>query len=244
MKGAYKMFVVKRNQIIITALVLMIAVAGYLSYVDMRNENDDTAGFALDDQGRIEALVPSDQALNEENGQTGLIGVPWATTHDPAINTYSEVDFPSVADVELDDMLTTPTNEENLTDAGEAIFVDASTDATFFVQARLGREQSRSNERSILNDLINNANTPEEQRSEAASNMIEIQRRIEKESSAEALIESKGFSEVFVRISDNAVDVIVNKPELTEQDLAQIMDIVKRKTGMTETQIHISPLRQ
>jgi len=244
-RGKTRMFVVKRNQVIITALVLMIAVAGYLSYMDMRRGDDEAAGFVLDEQGGIDALIPNRDALQnaQEEGQTGLIGVPWASTHDPAIETYGEIDFPSIAELDLEDFLTVPTNEENLTEAGEAIFVDSRVDASFFVQARLQREQARSNERSILNDLINNNNVAEDQRAQAANTMLDIQWRIERETAAEALIESKGFSEVYVRISDNSVDVIVNKPELTSQDLAQIMDVVKRKTGMTETQIHISPMR-
>ena len=239
------MFVVKRNQIIITALVLMIAVAGYLSYLDMRQQDEEPIGWALDEQGGMAALIPSNEALLGEDSQTGLIGVPWPNTHDPTIYTYGEIDLPSLADLDLYDIIAVPTNEENLTEAGEAIFVDGGrADTAFFVQARLTREQSRSNERSILNDLINNNNVAEEHRAEAAGVMLEIQRRVERETGAEALIKSKGFSEVYVRISDNAVDVIVNKPELTEQDLAQIMDVIKRKTGMNETQIHISPMRR
>ena len=236
------MFVVKRNQIIITALVLMIAVAGYLSYLDMRRGDDDNAGFVLDDQGNMEALIPSSEALLDENGQTGLIGVPWPNTHEPTIYTYGETDFPSITDLDLEN-LTSP-DGENLTEAGEAIFVDGRADTSFFVQARLMREQSRSNERAVLNDLINNSNVAEDQRAQAAEVMLDIQWRIERESASEAQIKAKGFSEVYVRISDNSVDVIVNKPELTPQDLAQIMDVVKRKTGMNETQIHISPMRQ
>ena len=57
-----------------------------------------------------------------------------------------------------------------------------------------------------------------------ADNLLEIQQRIEKETAAEAMIESKGFSEVYVRIDDNTVDVVVNKSELTDSELAQIMD--------------------
>jgi stage III sporulation protein AH len=74
--------------------------------------------------------------------------------------------------------------------------------------------------------------------------MLEIQKRIERESAAEAMIESKGFSEVYVRIDDNSVDVVVNKEALTDAEIAQIADIIKRKTGMNETQIHISPMRR
>jgi len=237
------MFVVKRNQIIITALVLMIAVAGYLSYLDMRR-GDEPAGFVLDDQGNMEALIPNQDALMDESGQTGLIGVPWPNNHDPVIYTYGETDFPSITELDLDDLLAMPTDDENLTEAGEAIFVDGRAETSFFVQARLMREQSRSNERAILNDLINNSNVAEEQRAQAADTMLDIQWRIERETASEAQIKSKGFSEVYVRISDNSVDVIVNKPELTPQDLAQIMDVIKRKTGMNETQIHINPMRR
>jgi stage III sporulation protein AH len=112
------------------------------------------------------------------------------------------------------------------------------------MQNRLAREQTRSSERSILNDLINNANIADEQRAQAADAMLEMQRRIEREAAAEALIESKGFSEAYVRISDSSVDVIVSKEALTEAELAQIVDIIKRKTGMNETQIHVSPMRR
>jgi len=240
------MFVLKRNQVIITALVLMIAVAGYLSWQDSRADLADT-GFVLDGQGGGSPLVPDPDAaafFTEDDVQTGLIGAPWADTHNPAIDAYSEVEWPTLADLDLEYLLSMPTNDENLTEAGEAIFVDGRNEASFFVQARLNREQSRSNERSILNDLINNANVETDQRAQAADAMLEIQRRIERETAAEAVIKSKGFSEVYVRISDNAVDIIVNKPELTEQDLAQIIDVVKRKTGMNETQIHISPMRR
>ena len=238
------MFVLKRNQVIITALVLMIAVAGYLSWQDSRQDGD--IGFVLDGQGGGSPLVPDPNALTQlpENGTTGLIGVPWPDTHNPAIDAYSEIDWPGLSDLDLDDLVTMPANGENITEAGEAIFVDGRTEYSFFVQQRLNREQSRSNERAILNDLINNANVEAEQRGQAADAMLEIQRRIERETAAEAVIKSKGFSEVYVRISDNSVDIIVNKPELTEQDLAQIVDVIKRKTGMTETQIHISPMRR
>ena len=237
------MFVLKRNQVIITALVLMIAVAGYLSWQDSRQDMADT-GFVLDGHGGGSPLVPdpAQQNLFPDGSQPGLIGVPWPDTHNPAIDAYSDVDWPTLGDLGLEGLPVT--DDENLTEAGEAIFVDGRVETSFFVQQRLNREQSRSNERSILNDLINNNNVATEQRAQAADAMLEIQRRIERETAAEAVIKSKGFSEAYVRISDNGVDIIVNKPELTDQDLAQIIDIIKRKTGMNETQIHISPMRR
>jgi stage III sporulation protein AH len=62
------------------------------------------------------------------------------------------------------------------------------------------------------------------------------------ETAAEALIEAKGFREVYVRVGDNSVDVVVHKATLTGTEVAQIEDIVRRKTGYSVEQIQISPL--
>jgi len=236
------MFVFKRNQVIITALVVMIGVAGYLSWSEGRTV--ETAGYWLNDQGEIQALIHDDTTWVSLFADDTLIeiGEPWFTTHDTDIAMNDDQAWPALAEIDLGDVNTTP--QENLTEAGEAIFVNTNAGSSFFVQARLNREQFRSSERAILNDLINNNNIEADQRARAADAMLEIQRRIERETAAESLIESKGFAETYVRISDNAVDVIVSRDSLTEAEMAQIMDIIKRKTGMNETQIHISPLRR
>ena len=237
------MFVLKRNQVIITALVLMIAVAGYLSWSDSRTET--AIGYHLTESGDIAALIPEHSTLISLFPDNDLAD-DWFSTHNPAIAVSGDDYFqwPALTDVNLNEILATPVHDTVPTEAGEAIFVNTNSSSSFFVQARLNREQSRSSERSILNDLINNSNVEVEQRAKAADAMLEIQRRIERETAAEALIESKGFSEAYVRISDNGVDVIVCRDSLTDAELAQIMDIIKRKTGMSETQIHISPMRR
>ena len=64
----------------------------------------------------------------------------------------------------------------------------------------------------------------------------------EKETAAEILLESKGFEDVVVSITDNTVDVVVSAAELTEAERAQIEDIVIRKTGIAPENIVISTL--
>ena len=222
------MFVLKRNQIIITALVVMIAIAGYLNYVDGRPT--DSQGLTLNEHGEIAALVPDDDFFFVDIDFADIdfaeIGFGLTEDHNPAIVVSAEAGI------------------ENETEAGEAVFVTTTSESSFFVQARLNREQARSTEREILTELINNNNVEVEQRAQAADNMINIQRRIERESAAESMIEAKGFAEVYVRIGENSVDVVVNKEVLTDAEIAQIEDIIKRKTGMQTNQIHISPMRR
>jgi len=172
---------------------------------------------------------------------------PWAA-HNPAILTVPTsgegITFPTLGELDLSEIIALPTNEENITEAGEAIFVDRRSDSSFFVQARLNREQHRSSLRATLTEIINNENISEAQREQAVEDKLEIQRRVERESGVESLLESKGFSEVYVRISDNGVDIIVGQETLTNSELAIILDTAMRKTGMNANQVYISPMRR
>jgi len=206
------MFKLKRNQVIITALVVMIAVAGYLNYADSGVYIPE--GFAYNPDGSISAIIAD--LADAEIVPADMIIAPPAP----------------MADADADNI--------------EATFVSATVqdDSTFFVHARLEREQARARQREMLFELINNENLTQDVRAESANEMLTMQRRIEKESAAEALIESRGFDEVFVRIGDNYVDVIVNKSSLTDSELAQIEDVVRRKTGVESSQIRITPMNR
>ncbi len=224
------MFVLKRNQIIITALVIMIAVAGYLNYIDGNAKPRDS--MLLDDGGLI-------SRVNDEE----YMAVSSSQNADALVFDGNVLENPMIATG--DTQATAPEGSTSASkDPGEAIFVSTTVDLSYFVQAKLDREQSRAKQKEILNEMINNTNIDQKQRAECADTLLEIHKRIEKESAAEAMIEAKGFKEVFVRIDDNTVDVVVNKEALTDAEIAQIEDIVKRKTGMDTANIRISPMKK
>ncbi len=207
------MFTFKRNQVVICALVAMIGVAGYLNYID-QTEYD------------TQMVLSDNLELTPLNGGSSIANS----------NTY--LDNP-----EISLSTSTLTLSENTTSPGDAIFVNSSSDTSYFVQAKLDREQVRAKEKDMLMEVVNAEATPEEQKQDAAKEVLELQQRIEKESAAEAMIESKGFNGVYVRIDDDTVDVVVNKSELTEQEIAQIQDIVSRKTGLSAEKIRINTLK-
>lgn len=212
----------KKNQIVLGALVMMVMVAGYLNYIDTTTEADYANSVMLSDEGDVLALIV------EKDDTTG--------------ETFADVtpDNPEISTVD-----STENNEDVNTEskAGEAIFVSSNTDAPYFVTAKLEREQARAKQKDFLVEMINNESLAQDAKKDAANKMLTIQDRIEKETAAEAMIQSKGFDSVYVRIDDTTVDVVVDKPELTEAEVAQIEDIVKRKTGMEASQIRISTLK-
>ncbi|NLG02785.1 MAG: SpoIIIAH-like family protein, partial [Clostridia bacterium] len=56
------------------------------------------------------------------------------------------------------------------------------------------------------------------------------------------LLSAKGFSDVVVSITGNTADVLVNAFEVSDEQRAQIEDIVKRKTGIPPENLVISPI--
>ena len=219
----------RRNQVIITALVVMIGVAGYLNFQDSR-QAEQASHITLSEHGEISALVPNgtDNDLFSEVFEIGE-----ALTMDDNGNI-----------IQVDTIGRTNLIAEGVSDATEPVFVNTTLSSSFFVQAKLEREQSRSRQKEILMTLINDSNIEADQRAASADAMLEIQSRIEKETAAEAMIEARGFREVYVRMGDDYVDVVVDKDTLTEAEIAQIEDIIRRKTGVNTDQIRISPMRR
>lgn len=211
------MFTIKKNQVIISALVVMVAAAGYLNYID--SNPSAVSDVMYSEEGDV-ASAMEEIAVSDENPEIA-VAVTEATTAKTA--SVEEAADPG---------------------AGEAVFVNSSNDSSYFIQAKLEREQARAKEKDMLNEMLNNKNIDEEKKNEVTTAMLQIQQRIEKETAAEAMIESKGFNEVYVRIDDDTVDVVVDKAELTDAEIAQIEDIVKRKTGVSADKIRISPLKK
>ena len=214
------MFVIKRNHVIIVALVIMVGVAGYLNYMDNNLKNDE---IILNDNGEISALVPDENLPVNAN-----------------LDSQIEMDF----DKKNNKKNKFGSSNDFKESDNDAIVVNKSMENSYFVQAKLDREQARAKQKEILDEMINNKNLSESKKTECVDNKIEIQKRIEKESAAESLLESKGFDETYVRIDDETVDVVIDKEMLSDAEVAQIEDIVKRKTGFKANQIRISTLKK
>lgn len=237
------MIVIKRNQIIVTALVIMVAIAGYLNYTDRKNNE------LANNKSNSELTIEPADINYDEFANNGILDgeINIATTNNLKENEVKSVNAADNAKASANTNEIVPNESLASSDTagenGTAVFVNNNLDDTYFVQAKLEREQARAKQKDVLTEMINNANVEKEQRAECANAMLDIQKRIEKETSAEAMIKAKGFDEAYVRIDDNTVDVVVSKTELTDAEKAQIEDIVVRKTGMSVDNIRISPLK-
>lgn len=131
-----------------------------------------------------------------------------------------------------------PTHTAGGTDIDTSIQSSAGTN--YFADFRTSREQTRNREIEYLNAIINNDNTDAETLKDAQEQMTEIVDCMEKEFTIESLLKAKGFTDAAVTFHYGSVNVIVDAATLSNEDVAQILDIVKRETGEEAQNIKVS----
>lgn len=229
---------VKKNQVMITALAIMIAIAGYLHFAGEIPEEGSLEASAdvanqtiVEEQIRIEDLtadysLDSLADISEEDLEEIALLDGLDSTVDVVLEDYSEEEMVAVQP------------EENEI-PGDTIYTSATGIATIS-EAKLLKEQTRAKNKETLLEIIDNTSLEDSQKQQAIQNMISMTNIAEMETGAEILLEAKGFEDCIVSISDTGVDVVINAAELSDVELAQIMDIVKRKTGVNENEVVIS----
>lgn len=230
---------IKKNQVMITALAIMIAVAGYLNFAGTKVTDEEIMTV----NGEIETDDMGNLALNEEETDYSVLldlseeDMEQASGDIESLDSDIELSSTDTLDSETAETVSDELMEDEV--PGEAVFTSSSGVSTLS-SAKLQKEQTRAQNKETLLEIINNANVSETQKQEAVNSMISMTDVAEKETAAEILLEAKGFSDAIVSIDGDSVDVVVNTTELTEAQRAQIEDIVIRKTGVSADAIIIS----
>lgn len=222
------MKIFKKNQIIITALALMIAAAGYVSYT-YGNEEDLAAATSQEVTEDTYDISEEDALLEDDI---------FTDTEDPALDTAQVQE-------ETDDAETsTDTEEASVENPGETVLTGTVVEnVNFAVEMKMNREQVRSENKESLQAIIDSETLSDAQKQDAVDKMVALTDIVEKEAAAEMLLEAKGFKDVVVSISsDGGADVVLDMGDVTDAKRAQIEDIVSRKTDIAAEKIVITPI--
>ena len=110
---------------------------------------------------------------------------------------------------------------------------------TFFDAYRSERDSVRTQELAYLDAIVAQGGD-ESTLSDAQKQKMTLVSCMESELNTENLIRAKGFEEVIVSMHNGSVNVIVDADALTDEQVAQILDIVLRETGETAENIKVS----
>ena len=220
---------VKKNQVIIYVVALMLVVAGYLNFT---STNDLSTAVQI-------------SSSEEELAKTGNIGDAQLVSGDVVDDEISSGDglgendvLSDVNDGEIKNDIVNNVSAEDSSLSTSSGDVKDSSD--YFTISKLERDTMYSQMISSYENILNSNNSLETQRQSATAEISKNNNVKNGIMICENLIRTKGFEEVIVFVNGNSVSVVVDDDQLGTEKVAQIQNIVSRELNTKVEDIHIS----
>lgn len=226
----------KKSEIVVYVVALMLVTAGYFNYT-ATNSNDFVETYSEDVQnledtantGVGDAVLVSN---NETDGEEGN-----SENTENTVSTASNKEDNGTENVALVD------NDENLTSENKNVNVNTSAntnESNYYASSKLEREKMYASMISTYQNILNNNNVSETQKSIASKEITKINNTKNSIMICENLIMTKGFDNCVILINENSVNVVVSvKNGLSPEKVAQLQNIVSREIGSEVENIHI-----
>ena len=206
------MKLLKKNQVIIYVIAIMLMTAGYLNYntkqentsfeTSMQIESKDDTQLA--DIG--DATLVSSQDIVEEN----------ETKENTVNNETLEETVSTNSEVEL--------TEEN----------------DYFIKSKLERDTMYSQMIETYEKVLNSNNALETQKQAATQEITKINETKNSIMICENLIKTKGFENCIIFVNGESISIIIGTKEIKQEEVAQIQNIIAREMKANIENIHIS----
>ena len=204
--------ILKKNQIVIYVIALMLVFAGYLNFTTKTHEQSVETSMQMEanddmqvaDIGDAELVSSNDVVTNESAGENIVE------------NTSAENE--------------TINNVETSSNAG----------GDYFTKSKLERDTMYSQMLESYNKILDNSSISVDQKQIAQNEVKNINDTKNAIMITENLIKTKGFSDVVILKNGDSVNIIVQDEELEKDEIAQIQNIVAREMKAEIENIHIS----
>ena len=100
----------------------------------------------------------------------------------------------------------------------------------YFSDYKANRESQRQTEVAYLDSIIDNENSDADTIKDAQTQKIEIVRVMEAELKIEGLLAASGFQDSIVTVQTGSVNVVIDEQEISKEEAAKILDIVREET--------------
>lgn len=218
------MKILKRNQLIVLVISLMLITAGYLNFTSNQDNTQTSTIADRDDLSIGDAqLVSTIPAENEEEKIQNLLN--GETNTNEITNEVVENQIP----------ISSAIDNESVETSNEI-----ETEDYYFITSKLERNTMYSELLETYQEMYNNTNATAEQKSDALSKINNINNTKNAIMIAENLIMAKGFKQVVIFVNEESVSVVIEAEELKKEDVAQIQNIVSRELNVEAEKIHIS----
>lgn len=220
------MKILKKNQIVIYVIAIMLMTAGYLNYSTNDSNNSVETSMNIESKDDSKLADIGDATLVNSNDVVESNTQAQETTAEAENNTTDNEN-----------------TKENETQTNEA---ETSTDSVknskddYFSKSKLERETMYSQMLETYEKVLNSTNAEEVQKQSATTEIKKINDTKNSIMICENLIQTKGFEDCVIFVNGDSVSIIVKKDELSKEDVAQIQNIISREMNSQIENIHIA----
>ena len=215
------MKLLKKNQVIIYAIAIMLMAAGYLNYTTNQNgesletstQTEESSNMTVANIGDAR-LVSSNDIVESETNNTNQ--------NNTSTNTNNSAEN-----------LTTAENNTQETNANVE-------DNDYFAKSKLERDTMYSQMLETYQNILNSSNASETQKQSATQEITKINETKNGIMICENLLQTKGFKNSVIFVNGESISVIIGAEEIQQEVVAQIQNIVSRELKANIENIHIS----
>ena len=220
------MKLLKKNQVIIYVIAVMLMAAGYLNYTTNQENNSVATSMQM-----------------EANDDTHLADIGDATlvSSNDVIEETKETDTENTTGSETQENDTTANTATNNTTNTDAIQVNSSTSKdNYFAKSKLERDTMYSQMIETYEKVLNSSNSLETQKQTATQEITKINGIKNSIMICENLIKTKGFENSVIFVNGNSISIVIGAEEIKQEEVAQIQNIIAREMNAEIENIHIS----
>lgn len=233
------MKIFKKNQIIIYVIALILMTVGYLNYTNkteelnsvetsLQMENDDSSLVA----GIGDAKLVSSNDVTSESNTTNITTSETNTTSEETATNETNTTNESLQEENTEAQTETETQETSNNQTG--------TQDDYFEKSKLERDTMYSQMIETYENILNSTNAEETQKQSATDEIKKINDTKNSIMICENLIKTKGFEKSIIFVNDASISIIIGATDISQEEVAQIQNIISREMGAEIKNIHIS----
>ena len=212
--------VIKKNQLAILVIALMLVTAGYLNYTADNSQDLITTSSNVSENTNIsDTTLVNNQVTDNEIVQNNTVSSENATNN--------------IGQNEI--QIGEEQNEETIETTAQSSKKD-----DYFVTSKLQRDTMYSQMIESYQKILESSTISTEQKAIASQEISNINNTKNAIMICENLIQTKGFPELVIFVNDKSISIIIKAEEITTEQIAQIQNIVAREMKAEIENIHIS----
>lgn len=210
--------IMKKNQVVILTLALMLMTAGYMNYTN-NHENENVLLAQLGDAKLVSTNVAEiNEIVNENTNETQVEN-----------NIQNQTETNNIEENKVEEETSNDSNNNAI----------ESTD-DYFTKSKLERETMYSQMLETYQKILENEKIASDQKDIAENEIKNINDKKNAIMIVENLLKTKDFEKAVVFINEQSVNVVVKGEKLETEQVAQIQNIIQRELKTNIENIHIT----